>query len=105
MDVDRSVIDGMLNFGIGDKGFTVDGEKNIEFHGFHRNKVATALSGSIEAARNAENGFSRLVVFRREAFGHSKLVSDVHWKPSLTTGTITSVAAGRRDTLSNAFSL
>jgi hypothetical protein len=94
VDVDRNVIDGLLNFGIGDRDFTVDGKKFIEFPGFHRNKVATALSGSIETARNAENEFSRLVVFRREAFGHSKLVSDVHWKPSLTTGTVLRLQQG-----------
>ena len=88
VDVDRSVIDGLLNFGIGDRDFTVDGKKRVEFPDFHRNKVATALSGGIEEAKNAENEFSRLVAFRREAFGHSKLASDANWRPSLTTGTV-----------------
>ncbi|HDS1818078.1 TPA: hypothetical protein QEM96_002734 [Pseudomonas putida] len=88
VNVDRNVIDGLLNFGIRDRDFTVDGKTFIDFPEYQRNKIAVALSGGVEAATNAENEFSRLVVFRREAFGHSNLVSDANWKPSLTTGTV-----------------
>jgi hypothetical protein len=94
IDINRTVINGLLNFGVGDRTFTTDGINDVEFPDFHRNKIAIALCGGIEAARNTENEFSRLVAFRREAFGQSKLFSEVNWKPSLTTGTVLRLQEG-----------
>ncbi|NWA02875.1 hypothetical protein HX782_25525 [Pseudomonas gingeri] len=84
----RDTLNGLLRYGLSDSGITLDGEKRIGFPEFHRGKISEVLAGDKTKARRAENEFSRLVSFRREAFGLSTSLISPHWKPSLTTGTV-----------------
>lgn len=88
ISTDRIFLDGLLQYGIGDKTYTVDGVKRIDFPEFHRAKISATLAGSSIDAHRAENEFARLVAFRREAFGSSTSLLNPSWKPSLTTGTV-----------------
>ncbi|MCU1737003.1 MULTISPECIES: response regulator receiver domain [unclassified Pseudomonas] len=84
----RETINGLLRYGLSDRGITLDGDSRIGFPEFHRGKISEVLAGGLTKARRAENEFSRLVSFRREAFGLSTSLISPHWKPSLTTGTV-----------------
>lgn len=88
VDIDRAFVNGLLASGIGDKEFTDGAGRAIEFLEFSRNKISEFLAGGQAHARIAENEFSRLVAFRREAFGSSTSPLNESWRPSLTTGTV-----------------
>jgi len=88
ISTDRETINGLLSYGLSDKGITIDGSNRVGFPEFHRGKISESLAGSQINARRAENEFSRLVSFRREAFGLSASLISPNWKPSLTTGTV-----------------
>lgn len=51
-------------------------------------KLSEAVAGSDEVYARAQNEFARMVVFKREASGHTKLKGGRDWVPSLTTGTL-----------------
>ncbi|WP_369949746.1 response regulator receiver domain [Serratia marcescens] len=86
--INREVLDCLLHHGIGDNDFkNNDGEK-IRFPEIKRNKVSEAISGDVEKSKKAQNEFSRLVAFRREAYGSTTRLMNPGWFPSLTTGTI-----------------
>lgn len=86
--VDDVLIYHLLRNGIDDKGTTDDKGSPLSFPLESRNRVSIALAGGVEHSLKAEKDFSRLVVFKREAFGESKLFSSENWLPSLTTGTL-----------------
>lgn len=92
--IDFETLVGVLNNGVDDRSMRVSTADVREFPEFRRNKVTEALAGSIEKAMGAENDFSRLVAFRREAFGSTKLISTDGWRPSLTTGTVLKIGIG-----------
>lgn len=92
--IDYDTLLGILNNGVTDREMIV-GDKDVrDFPEFRRNKITEALAGSVAKAMSAENDFSRLVAFRREAFGSTKLASDDGWSPSLTTGTVLKLGEG-----------
>jgi len=86
--IDLDTLLGVLRNGVNDKEMIVGDRDVRDFPEFRRNKVTEALAGSVEKAMSAENDFSRLVAFRREAFGSTKLSNNDGWLPSLTTGTV-----------------
>lgn len=92
--IDLDTILGVLNNGVTDKAMIVGEGDHRDFPEFRRNKVTEALAGSFEKAMCAENDFSRLVTFRREAFGSTKLTSNEGWLPTLTTGTVLKLGSG-----------
>lgn len=86
--VDKTLLSLLLKNGIDDKGTRTDAGDLISLPGEHRNKVSISLAGDEEKSKEAELSFSRLVVFKREAFGDTKLIGTEGWLPSLTTGTL-----------------
>lgn len=86
--VDKTLLSLLLKNGIDDKGARTDAGDLISLPGEHRNKVSISLAGDEEKSKEAELSFSRLVVFKREAFGDTKLIGTEGWLPSLTTGTL-----------------
>ena len=86
--VDSALLSLLLRNGIDDKGARTDAGDLISLPGEHRNKVSISLAGDEEKSKEAELSFSRLVVFKREAFGDTKLIGTEGWLPSLTTGTL-----------------
>lgn len=92
--IDFDTLLGILRNGVNEREMIV-GERDVrDFPEFRRNKVTEALAGNLEKAMAAENDFSRLVAFRREAFGSTKLSSNDGWLPSLTTGTVLKLGSG-----------
>lgn len=90
----KDMIDGLLVHGIRDKDFTDASGADIKFPEFARNKISDALSGGREQSKISENEFSRLVLFRREAYGPTTRLINPRWLPSLTTGTVLKYFAG-----------
>jgi hypothetical protein len=88
IEFDRSVISGLLKNGINDHGVKISNSKSIEFPEVYRGLISHILAGTVEKSRTSENEFSRLVAFRREAFGSSISLQASDWLPSLTTGTL-----------------
>ncbi|WP_137819625.1 response regulator receiver domain [Pseudomonas sp. 2FG] len=88
IDINKAFVNELLCSGVGDREFTDGAGRKIEFSEFSRNKVSEVLAGGQAHARIAENEFSRLVAFRREAFGSSTSLLNPSWRPSLTTGTV-----------------
>lgn len=86
--VDRTLVSLLLRNGIDDKGTKDDKGEPVSFPVEFRNRVSIALAGDEARSRQAEFDFSRLVVFKREAFGDTKLSGAEGWLPSLTTGTL-----------------
>ncbi|WP_458724958.1 response regulator receiver domain [Pseudomonas mandelii] len=86
--VDKRLLLLLLQNGIQQKGVLDEKEEIFKFSGAHRKKVSIALAGTPEKSRVAEYDFARLVVFKREAFGGTKLTGNEGWLPSLTTGTL-----------------
>lgn len=92
--VDSKLIGLLLQNGIEDKGVRDDAGGIISFSLEHRNKVSIMLAGNEVLSKQAEMDFSRLVVFKREAFGETKLLGSDNWMPSLTTGTLLKFTEG-----------
>jgi hypothetical protein len=92
--VDLSLLHILLQNGIGDKGVLADDGKLISLPPRDRKKVSIALAGGEYSSTKAELSFSRLVIFKREAFGDTKLISNEGWLPSLTTGTLLRLQEG-----------
>ncbi|WP_248805517.1 hypothetical protein [Pseudomonas sp. MWU13-2100] len=92
--VDMPLLFLLLKNGINDRGVRTDAGELIGFPGEQRNKVSIALAGDEGKSKEAELGFSRLVVFKREAFGDTKLLGAEGWLPSLTTGTLLRLREG-----------
>ncbi len=86
--VDTALCNLLLRNGIDNVGVRNGVDKTIEFPVKHRNKVSIALAGGEEKSIVSESAFSKLVVFKREAFGDMKLTGGDGWLPSLTTGTL-----------------
>lgn len=86
--VDKALISFLLKHGIDDRGTKDDAGQAISFPTEFRNRVSHALAGDETRSNQAEMDFSRLVVFKREAFGYTKLSGTEGWLPSLTTGTL-----------------
>ena len=90
----KDMIDGLLKHGIRDRDFTDASGADIKFPEFSRNKISDALAGGRDISKQSENDFSRLVLFRREAYGPTTRLINPGWLPSLTTGTILKYKAG-----------
>ncbi|UVM54084.1 response regulator receiver domain [Pseudomonas sp. B21-012] len=88
LEFDRTAINGLLTHGINDHGIKISNSVSRKFPAEFRGLVSHVLAGSVEKSRNAENEFSRLVAFRREASGASVSTQAQDWLPSLTTGTL-----------------
>lgn len=86
--VDKALITLLLKNGIDDRGTKDDSGQSVSFPTEFRNRVSVALAGDEARSKQAEMDFSRLVVFKREAFGDTKLSGAEGWLPSLTTGTL-----------------
>lgn len=86
--VDPLLIAQLFKNGIDDRGTKTDAGEPVSFATEYRNRVSVALSGGEEESRRTEADFSRLVVFKREGFGDTKLFGGEGWLPSLTTGTL-----------------
>lgn len=93
-NVDVALCSLLLRNGIDNVGAKNGAEGSIAFPVKHRNKVSIALAGDECRSKAAEASFSRLVVFKREAFGDTKLISAEGWRPSLTTGTLLRMQEG-----------
>ena len=87
-NVDSLLINQLFNHGIDERGTRSDAGEPVSFAAEYRNRVSFALSGGEERSKLAEADFSRLVVFKREGFGDTKLFGGEGWLPSLTTGTL-----------------
>lgn len=86
--LNRNSINGMLLNGVSDGVFKLPcGTKQV-FPEKHRHKVSQSLVRTDSEAASHENEFSRLVAFRREAFGGSVSYPADTWLPSLTTGSL-----------------
>jgi len=92
--VDAALCSLLLKNGIDNIGAKNGLEKSVEFPVRHRNKVSIALAGGESPSKESEAAFSRLVVFKREAFGDTKLIGGDGWLPSLTTGTLLRMQEG-----------
>ncbi|WP_312481599.1 response regulator receiver domain [Stutzerimonas nitrititolerans] len=92
--VDVALCSLLLKNGIDNVGAKNGSEKSVEFPVRHRNKVSIALAGGEASSKESEADFSRLVVFKREAFGDTKLIGGDGWRPSLTTGTLLRMQEG-----------
>lgn len=88
VEFDREAINGLLRNGINDHGVKISGSKSLEFPEAYRGLISHVLAGTVEKSRISENEFSRLVAFRREAYGPSVSLQATNWLPSLTTGTL-----------------
>lgn len=88
LEFDRIAINGLLEHGINDHGIKISNKPKREFPENLRGLVSHVIAGSVEGSRSAENEFSRLVAFRREASGSSVSTQAKDWLPSLTTGTL-----------------
>lgn len=86
--VDKALVSFLLKNGIDDRGTKDDSGQAISFPTEFRNRVSHALAGDEARSNQAEMDFSRLVIFKREAFGYTKLSGTEGWLPSLTTGTL-----------------
>lgn len=86
--VDKELVTLLLKYGIDDRGTKDDTGQPVSFPTEFRNRVSVALVGDAERSRQTEMDFSRLVVFKREAFGDTKISGAEGWLPSLTTGTL-----------------
>ncbi|MDH0185117.1 response regulator receiver domain [Stutzerimonas stutzeri] len=93
-NIDSLLISQLLNNGIDNKGTKTDAGEPVSFGIEHRHRVSEALAGGPAASKQAESDFSRLVVFKREGFGDSKLFGGEGWLPSLTTGTLLQCQSG-----------
>ncbi|WP_151909608.1 response regulator receiver domain [Aeromonas salmonicida] len=93
--IDKDFIVQLLNSGIDDKGFKSGTGAAINFPVEKRGLISVALAGDIERSKTAQNKFSRLVAFKREAVMLPKFSSHVDWSPSLTTGTLLRHDSGR----------
>ncbi|HCF7185721.1 response regulator receiver domain [Pseudomonas aeruginosa] len=94
---DRNSIDALLKNGINDHGIKISNSVKQEFSEGDRGLISYSLAGSVESSHRAENEFSRLVAFRREAFGGSINYLADGWLPSLTTGTLLKLSAPTGD--------
>lgn len=92
--VDPRFVNLLLQNGIEDKGVRDEAGNIINFSLDNRNKVSVMLAGGEDVSKQAEANFSRLVVFKREAFGGTKLFGADNWLPSLTTGTLLKCTSG-----------
>jgi hypothetical protein len=92
--VDNALRSLLLKNGIDNIGAKNGTEKSIEFPVKHRNKVSISLAGDENKSKESEAAFSKLVVFKREAFGDTKLIGGDGWRPSLTTGTLLRMQEG-----------
>ena len=86
IEINRQFLDRLLIDGIGDN----------EIPEKQRKKISHVISGSEEKSNIAQNEFSRLVAFRREAYGSTTRLMNESWLPSLTTGTILRINEGGR---------
>lgn len=86
--VDDLLISLLLKNGIDERGTKTDAGEPVSFAVEFRNRVSIALAGGEAESKQSEADFSRLVVFKREAFGDTKLFGSEGWLPSLTTGTL-----------------
>ncbi|NWE14662.1 response regulator receiver domain [Pseudomonas yamanorum] len=86
--VDKRLLLLLLSNGIQKKGVLDENNALFKLPENHRKKVSVALAGSAETSKRSEFDFARLVVFKREAFGGTKLTGNEGWLPSLTTGTL-----------------
>lgn len=84
----------LLKNGIDNVGLRNAGGKSTRFSAEHRNKISIALAGGELESKLSETSFAKLVIFKREAFGETKLVGGDGWKPSLTTGTLLRMQEG-----------
>ena len=87
-NIDKRLLLLLLHNGIQRSGVFDEAGAIIKIPEKQRKKVSIALAGSDNESRKAELDFARLVVFKREAFGGTKLISNELWRPSLTTGTL-----------------
>lgn len=93
--IDKNFIVQLLNSGIDDKGFKDHAGTIIKLPVEKRGLISVALAGDMELSREAQNKFSRLVAFKREAVMLPKFSSHVDWSPSLTTGSLLKHDNGR----------
>ncbi|KIP98654.1 MULTISPECIES: response regulator receiver domain [Pseudomonas] len=84
----RDLINALLINGIEDRSFFDGANNEIPLPEFYRKRISESLAGSPELSKASENKFSRLVSFRREAYGSSTKSMNPDWLPSLTTGTV-----------------
>jgi hypothetical protein len=86
--IDISFLYKLLNVDIKADGlYDLDGQK-IPLNEKKKLSVTVAVAGSQDNSNNSQSEFSRLVIFKREAFGSFSTKISSGWKPSLTTGTL-----------------
>ena len=78
----------LLGSCIEDKGFNDVNGQFIKLEDKKRELVSIAVSGSQEVSRASQDEFSRLVLFKREAYLLSRTDLGTGWRPSLTTGSL-----------------
>lgn len=87
-ELDRVAITGLLSHGINDNGIKISNSNSREFPEMYRGLISHIIAGTVEKSHKSENEFSRLIAFRREAYGESVTMQTGDWLPSLTTGTL-----------------
>ncbi|MHC9178995.1 response regulator receiver domain [Pseudomonas aeruginosa] len=88
LNINRDLIDSMLLNGVSDGCVRLPCGASRKFPESHRHRVSQSLVSEDAEAASHENEFSRLVAFRREAFGGSVSYPSDTWLPSLTTGSL-----------------
>ena len=78
----------LLDSCLEDKGFKDSDGQLIRLDDKKRERVSIAIAGTQDASRSSQDEFSRLVLFKREAYSLSGANLDAGWRPSLTTGSL-----------------
>lgn len=78
----------LLDSCLEDKGFKDSDGQLIKLDDKKRERVSIAIAGTQNASRSSQDEFSRLVLFKREAYSLSGANLDAGWRPSLTTGSL-----------------
>ena len=86
INIDRALLNSILEKGPRDVVYTEE-LGDVEFPEERRDKISHALHGEKNESKKRERDLARFVVFKREAFGNTKLSSE-EWLPSLTLGTL-----------------
>ncbi|MBD7954719.1 hypothetical protein H9654_10975 [Stenotrophomonas sp. Sa5BUN4] len=92
--VDFSLLKEIVEGGVKDDKVFRGIDRDVQLLRERRWLISSSLAGSIEKSKQSEHEFARLVALKREAHGRSKVPSDEHWRPSLTTGSLVTYRPG-----------
>ncbi len=86
--IDTNFLENLLNVDIRADGLYDPAGQKISLNDKKKLSVTLAIAGGRVNSENSQTAFSKLVLFKREAFGSFSTKVSSGWKPSLTTGTL-----------------